>query len=312
MSTGTSTARSSLPPRAVIVTRPTEYEALLERHGTQAMARFFLQSRGRTIEEVEGMHRLVREAVDTVLGAVPLTYRRALVGRSDLDRFLFQPEDIVVTVGQDGLVANVAKYLTGQIVIGINPAARLFDGVLAKHAARSTRSLLELAASPRGESRVEERTMVAAETADGLSLVALNELFVGHRTHQSARYTLRVGEARERQSSSGLVVATGTGATGWARSIFQSRHPDSDKTDLPTPTDRALAFFVREAFPSVATGTSLVEGRFGGAEKLEIASEMNDGGVCFGDGIEEDFLPLPFGQRVEVRIADQRLRLLAA
>lgn len=305
-------SRSSLPPRAVIVTRPTEYEALLERHGTRAMAQFFLKSRGRSIEDVEAMHRLVRDAEGAVLAAVPLTYRRALVGRSDLDRFLFQPEDLVVTVGQDGLVANVAKYLTGQIVIGINPAARLFDGVLARHEARDARRLLELAVSRRSEQLIEERTMVEAVTADGLTLVALNELFVGHRTHQSARYTLSVGEAKERQSSSGLVIATGTGATGWARSIFQSRHPDGDKTGLPSPTDRALAFFVREAFPSVATGTSLVEGRFGNGERLEIASEMNDGGVCFGDGMEEDFLPLPYGQRVEVRIAEQRLRLLAA
>jgi len=56
-----------------------------------------------------------------VLGAIPSDWRRARVDRADLDRFLFEPEDVVVAVGQDGLVANVAKYLTGQPVIGCNP-----------------------------------------------------------------------------------------------------------------------------------------------------------------------------------------------
>ena len=41
--------------------------------------------------------------------------------RGDLDRFLFEPDDLVVIVGQDGLVANVSKYLDGQPVVGINP-----------------------------------------------------------------------------------------------------------------------------------------------------------------------------------------------
>lgn len=42
--------------------------------------------------------------------------------RGDLDRFLFEPDDIVLALGQDGLVANVAKYLDGQPVIGSNPS----------------------------------------------------------------------------------------------------------------------------------------------------------------------------------------------
>ena len=294
-----------LPPRAVVVTRPTEYEEILGRHGTRAMAAFFLKSRGRSIDEVEATHRAVRGAVDRVLAAIPLTWRRALVVRADLDRFLFGPDDVVVTVGQDGLVANVAKYLTGQIVIGVNPSKALFDGVLARHEPESAPDLM--VAASRGRCRTEERALVEASTADGQRIVALNEIFVGHRAHQSARYRLRFGGASERHSSSGVVVATGTGATGWARSIHRQRRCD---VPLPGASSRDLVFFVREAFPSVATGTLLVEGTIGSGTSLWIGSEMNEGGVVFGDGIEEDRIDFHFGVELTLRAAEGALRLL--
>jgi NAD kinase len=297
---------STLPPRAVVVTRPTEYQELLQRHATRAMAAFFLASRGRRIEDVEELHGVVHAAVARVLGAIPLAWRRALVGRSDLDRFLFEPEDVVITVGQDGLVANVAKYLQGQVVVGINPSRRLFDGALARHDAEDARDLLLAAA---GGGKVEERTMVQAGTADGQRILGLNEIYVGHRSHQSARYRLRFGDAEERHSSSGVVISTGTGATGWARSIHRSR---TATTELPGPTASELVFFVREPFPSVATGTSLVEGTVARGASLALSSEMNEGGVAFGDGMEDDHLELPYGQELQVRAADVRLRLLAA
>lgn len=298
---------SGLPPRAVVVTRPTEYEDLLGRHGTREQARFFLGTRGQRIDEVEARHRQVKAGVAAVLAAIPMRWRRALVGRADLDRFLFEPEDVVVAVGQDGLVANAAKYLDGQIVVGVNPSPELFEGVLVRHAPEDARELLPMAAA--GEGRVEVRTMVEAQTGDGQRLVALNEIFVGHRSHQSAHYALRFGGARERHSSSGIIVATGTGATGWARSISRAR---SRSVDLPAPTARELAFFVREAFPSVVTGVDVTEGVIAAEASLVVTSEMNEGGVVFGDGIEEDRIDFHFGQEITLQAAQSSLRLLAA
>jgi hypothetical protein len=116
-----------------------------------------------------------------------------------------------------------------------------------------------------------------------------------------------VGEATEHQSSSGVIVATGTGATGWARSISRER---ATAVELPQPADRSLVFFVREAFPSVATSTSLTSGRVGAGAGLELVSEMSEGGVAFGDGIESDRIELPWGVCVRLSVAEVRLALV--
>lgn len=100
---------------------------------------------------------------------------------------------VVVVVGQDGLIPNVAA--AGWLEV------------------RDGRSF-----------RVQRRSMAMAQREDGQSLLALNEVFVGHRTHRSARYRLRIDGREKRQSSSGIICATGTGSTGWARSIARQRH----------------------------------------------------------------------------------------
>jgi hypothetical protein len=69
-------------------------------------------------------------------------------------------------------------------------------------------------------------------------------------------------------------------------------------------------FFVREAFPSIFTGTDLCEGLLGPDQSLEAVSEMNRGGVIFGDGIEDDRLRFHWGQRVRVRRSEARLNLV--
>lgn len=171
--------------------------------------------------------------------------------------------------------------------MGVNPDPTRYEGILVRHPAAATADLIADAAS--GRAPVEERTMVEALLDDGQRLVAVNEIFVGHASHQSARYELRIGGRSERQSSSGLIVATGTGQSGWSRSIRTER-----RSSLPTPgpTDPALTLFVREAWPSVDTGVGLTEAL------IETVPA------------ETDHLDLPWGAHATVAVSGQRLHLV--
>ena len=291
----------TLPPRVVTVTRRSELDELLVRHGTLGAAGYFLRQRGRDLADVRRRHEAQAAALTTVGAAVPVDWRRGHVDRDDLPRFLFGPEDIVLAVGQDGLVANVAKYLDGQPVVGINPEPERNPGVLVQHAPDAVAALL------RRELPTERRAMVVAELDDGQRLYGLNEVYIGHPSHQSARYVLGTDSgARERQSSSGVVIGTGTGATGWCASIARTL---ADAPALPGPTETVLCWFIREAWPSPATGTTLTQGHLSGPERLELTSE-SEGLVAFADGLEGDRLELGWGQRLLIGLADRSLRLV--
>ncbi|MFF3957677.1 hypothetical protein ACFYY1_31380 [Streptomyces sp. NPDC001890] len=296
----------SLAPRAVLVHRTTEYEELLARHGTHGQAAFFLSSRGRSIDEVARRHRQTRQALADVAAAVPLQWRQSRVERADLDRFLFGPEDVVVVVGQDGLVANAAKYLSGQPVVGIDTDPGRNPGVLVRHRPRDAAALLRAAVSAGGT--VDELTMVEAVSDDTQRLLALNEIYLGPPGHQTARYRLgpdTPDAPAEPQASSGVLVGTGTGATGWLRSLWQERRSD---LRLPAPTDPRLLWFVREAWPSPATGTTRVAGELRREQGLRLTVE-SDRLVVFGDGMETDALELTWGQTVRLGISATSLRL---
>ncbi|MEU9253792.1 hypothetical protein AB0D66_18280 [Streptomyces sp. NPDC048270] len=298
----------SLAPRAVIVHRRTEYEELLARHGTHGQAAFFLSSRGRSIDEVARRHDRTRQALREVAAAVPLTWRSSRVERADLDRFLFAPEDVVVVVGQDGLVANTAKYLRGQPVVGIDTDPGRNPGVLVRHRCADAAALLRAAAA--AGDPAEELTMVEAVADDTQRLLALNEIYLGSPGHQTARY--RLGSEGEKgpgeaQASSGVLVGTGTGATGWLRSLWLER--GSPAPGLPAPCDRRLLWFVREAWPSPATGTTKVAGELERGQRLQLTVE-SDRIVVFGDGMEGDALELTWGQSVRLGIAETSLRLV--
>lgn len=294
----------SLAPRAVVVSRRSELDELVARHGTRAAAAYFLRQRGRDLSEVDARHHSLENALTAVGSAIPADWRRGHVDRADLPRFLFGPEDVVIAVGQDGLVANVAKYLDGQPVIGVNPSGSSNPGVLVQHSPASVGALL------RGRMlAISARSMVTAVLDDGQELAGLNEVYCGHTTHQSSRYVLSTPDGqRERQSSSGVLVGTGTGSTGWCGSVARAV---GSSASLPQADEAALCWFVREAWASPGTGVSAVFGRLAGAERLEITCE-SEKLVVFADGLEPDRLELSWGQRVRIGLASRSLSLVVA
>ncbi|HEV2518541.1 MAG TPA: sugar kinase [Devosia sp.] len=303
---------SSEDRKIILIVRQTRLDELIARFNTVQQAQFYVEHLGANFGDYVREQQQYRAAVlEAEQGLRPFG-RVQKVDRRYLGNFIFGDDDLVVVLGQDGLVANTLKYLDGQHVLGVNPDAARWDGVLLPFRPGDLHKVVpeELA----GRRRLSAVTMARATLNTGASLYAVNDLFIGPRSHVSARYELNVGGMRERQSSSGIIVSTGMGSTGWLSSLYAGWTGAALAFGIePPPFDPKFAwdagflqYFVREPFPSRTTGTSLVAGRIDERASIVIASEMAEHGVIFSDGIEADFLEFNAGTRATIAIADRQ------
>ena len=305
--------------KVIVVTRRTRLEELIGRFHTRDQAKFYVEHLGADFHDYELEHRRYEAARRTVIDALEGQYRHQFIDRSYLPNFVFGPAEIVVALGQDGLVANTLKYLDGQPLVGVNPDPDRYDGVLLPFRATDLEALLP--AVIRGQTSTLSVTMAVAKLADGQTLYAVNDLFIGPRSHTSLRYEITLDAVKEVQSSSGLIVSTGLGSTGWMKSVITgasgliaragSAAPGASAyRPLPWDTDH-LVFAVREPFPSNTTGASLVTGCVDRTHRLSVTSLTPENGVIFSDGVESDYLEFVSGVRAEIGVADRAGNLVA-
>jgi NAD kinase len=306
--------------KIVVVTQKTALEELVERYNTRDQARFYLEHMGIPFGEYQAAHDRYHASLARLKTCLPPRTRNQVIERSFLPNFLFDPRDVVVTLGRDGLVVNTAKYLSGQPLVAFNPDPERIDGVLIPFPVTVATAVLYRVLDLEHEER--HLTLARATLNDGQQLYAVNDLFIGQRTHVSARYRLRLRNRQEDQSSSGIIVSTGAGSTGWLRSIHAGaaavvgryvHRPEVDRVRDAYAFDATadwLRFSVREPFVSRVTSAELVFGDIQPGEALEVVSQMPQNGVIFSDGVESDFLRFDSGAIARIGVADKKVTLV--
>lgn len=329
----------AIPDKVVVVTKRTPLQELTDRFGTKAQAKFYIQQAAQqavaegmagamapAYEVYEQDDLLYQSAISRLRAAIPGSVRTQFIDSGYLPTFTFGTNDLVVVIGPDGLVVNTAKYLDGQPVLAVNPDPRTIEGVLLPFSVDQFRFALSLALT--GKVNIRSLTMAEACLEDGQTMLALNDLFIGQRTHVSARYRIGCWGMYEDQSSSGIIVSTGTGSTGWFRSVvtgalqIKENLEYMDEPDVwedPKAvegdyrfggTDRILRFAVREPWVSKTTSAKIVLGEVTAEEEIEIVSQMPQNGCIFSDGIEADYLPFNSGAVARIRVAKRRVSLV--
>ncbi len=303
--------------KIVLITQKTRLEQLIYRYNTESQAEFYIEHHGGDFSDYKSEHETYYKAVRTAVSFLETYARLQIVDREQISNYLFGAEDLVIAVGRDGLVANVLKYLTTQRLIGVNPDPQRWDGVLLPFSAADLPKIVPETFG--GKRRVKSITLALAELNDGQTLCGVNDLFIGQKTHVSARYEICHNGKKEAQSSSGIIFSTGLGSTGWLKSIIAGaagidrycgintipvlpRHLDWDSD--------CLYFTVREPFPSRSTGADIVFGRIEKNQPMIVKSFMPENGVIFSDGIESDFLQFNSGSVASVGIADKKGNLI--
>jgi NAD kinase len=302
--------------KLVLVTRRTRLEELIERFNTKGQAKFYIEHSGGDFTEYEREHDAYQRALERLRGDLVFGMPRQVLDRTLVPTYTFGPHELVVTLGQDGLVANVAKYARELPIVGVNPDPARFDGVLLPFLPEDAKPAV--ARVLEGTAATRAVTLAEIRLDDGQRLLAFNDLFIGARSHTSARYRITARGAAEAQSSSGVLISTGAGSTGWMSSVFNmaagvtafvgGQHGRGRQA--LRWEDPRLMFAVREPFISRHSAASIVAGFVDEGEEIVFESLMPSGGVIFSDGIESDFLQFNAGAIGRARTARQHAMLV--
>ncbi len=304
--------------KIVVVTRKTRLEELIERFNTREQARFYIEHAGADFAFYQAEHDAYKRAVEKLLAKIGPLAKLQTIERSFLPNFIFSDKDLVVTIGMDGLVVNTAKYLDGQPIVAINPDPARIDGVLLPYTVPSAPAAI--AKVMEGKAMARHITMAEALLNDGQHMLAFNDLFVGMRTHTSARYQITFGARSEPHSSSGIIISTGAGSTGWLSSTFNmasgivrllkgKEFSPPGSMRLGWEEDK-LIFVVREPFASKTSQANLVAGFITPQNELVLESHTPENGVIFSDGVEADYVAFNSGAIARVRVADKKTLLV--
>jgi len=304
--------------KLVLIIRRTRLDELIARFNTADQARFYVEHLGADFADYQAEDYTYKSAVETAEQILSRLGRVQLLDRAYVPNFIFGAQDIVIALGQDGLVANVLKYLDQQCLIGVNPDPQRWEGVLLPFTVIQLESLLPEVFSARRT--IRQVTMAQVNLNTGETLYGVNDLFIGPRSHTSARYQLHFGKRSETQSSSGIIVSTGLGSTGWFRSIIAGATGISSSLlgqQRKQLQDRAftwdanyLYFSVREPWPSKTSAAEVTFGKITPKTPLKLVSQMPENGVIFSDGIEGDYLQFNSGTFATITVAAKKGRLV--
>lgn len=299
---------------AIIVKNKTRLESLIERFNTKAQAKFYIERLGGNFEDYEIEHEIFQSSLLSLQTQLSKIIKNKTVERMYLPSFIFSEKNLIVVIGQDGLVANTAKYSNSCPIVAVNPDKKRYDGVLLPFDTSDFILGVESVITERYNAKTVR--FAEAKLNDGQRLLAFNDLFIGASSHISARYKISFNDKTEEHSSSGLIISTPSGSTGWLSSIFNmaygvtSMFEKNLKPKRPKLKDNELLFAIREPFQSIKTQTGITAGVIKDQNHLIIESLMPTNGVIFSDGIETDFLKFNSGSIATIGIASESAKLV--
>src|SRR5215467_16135809 len=170
--------------KIILITRKTRLDELVERFNTRAQAQFYIEHAGGDFSGYVAEHDAYQRSLEQVRRSIETGLKIQVMDRVLAPTCIFAKEDLVVTFGQDGLVANAAKYVAGQPILAVNPDPERFDGILLPFEAGDVRPNLERAIA--GKATFRRVTLAEAKLRDGQRLLAFNDLFIGAGSHVSA------------------------------------------------------------------------------------------------------------------------------
>ncbi|MBI4348952.1 MAG: NAD(+)/NADH kinase [Elusimicrobia bacterium] len=278
--------------RAVLVPKESKLEWDMRRLGwtRRRLLRWYREHAGTILASHERQLR-VRETVKALLPEC------RIVTREMADAARLDGASVVIALGGDNHFVYLSHFLTRAPILGVNADRKRSHGGLLRF---DERHLAGLARRLRaGRFTISEWPRLEASVDGRLAGVATSELFLGERQRKHmSRHVLRVGRGpAEEHKSSGLLVCTPAGSTGWYG------HYGPRFSAASGPARWALT----EPFPR-GRRLSLGKGRLRAGQVLRVRSLNDADGVLDVDSLKD--VPFHFGQVASIRVSEHPLRVI--
>jgi hypothetical protein len=290
----------------LVCKKRTKWQRDLERFGSAREVRRLYRLQNHIFRRVYGSH--LRQLASLELLEKALADRADFIYREELSSDLVSRYGALVSLGGDNHFIYVARFTGDKPLIGINSDPVTSSGALVYFTARS---FLEHTRNPHFPDRLERWTMIEGQIhyPDGSTIrigPCISETGIRNAFADAmSRYYLRINdEPWEEQKSSGLLLATGAGSTGW----FHNCLPHSMQI-YEDPTfgrdEQIFRFVAREPGFHRQHYYRYLYRSLNRGDTLEIISEM-DGEIIIDAQPETrfDFGP---GARAEFRLSDNHL-----
>ncbi len=291
------------------------YDELVDRYTSEELDR---------IEDSHETHYDTLETVKETLDGKGVDYE--VVSHRFASPDMFMDRDAVISVGGDGTVLGTAKYMEDDTpLLPVRSDGRSRGGLCTVGRFDAVDAVDALV---RDRYDVEQWTRVSGHHG-ATTAVGLNELFLGAADISDvADYTIEHNGETERQNSSGLIVSTGAGSTGWYKNVdgrtqpfdreadelrYTAWSPMDDSGTYPQPLDRLVdrVDVLRELQGS--DRYELKTGVIEPGDSVTVTSNMNDDkrGIARYDGDKRDrTYDFSRGKQVEISIADRPLHVV--
>lgn len=205
-------------------------------------------------------------------------------------------EDLIVTVGGDGTFLDASHSVLDKVpLLGVNSAPHSSFG----HFCLTARSGFKAVASSilKGTRKPHKLLRLKLTLDDeAVDIPILNEVFLAHVIPAAtSRYKVELGSESASHKSSGLIISTPSGSTGFMRSA---------KGPIADITDETFAYWVDKPFKTPGVPFPLRGGEVVGG-KLVVTSEMIDG-MLYLDGAHIT-RPFPHGTKLTVTVHESPL-----
>jgi len=220
------------------------------------------------------------------------------VSTRELTREHFRDKELIITVGGDGTFVRATHFLKETPIVGINSDPESSAGVLTNLSSFELEKLSEILngkylLTKRQRAQVIKKNKLLDE-------LVLNEIYLGARDQfHTSRYIVNLRGNKEEHRSSGAIISTGSGSTGWYKSAGgEPFHPNADN----------LMLIVREPTKNRVYNPKILNEKIELKESIFFESLNRNNGVIAIDG--ETTYEFNFGDIVEIRLSNDRLNVL--